>query len=327
MVPKIDGGWWQVADNPDVGKYTTDQQQPVDFAVWQAADGTWQLWSCIRSTTYPGQARLFYRWEGSALTDKNWKPTGIAMTSEPRLGETEGGLQAPYVLKYKNEYVMVYGTWTHIALAKSKDGKSFQRQLMSDGKVGMFFEENPDANTRDPMVRRIDNLFYLFYTASPFRADQYSEDAASYIEAAEKKYPARVQEFERAKEDFVHRFGADYVRTSTDLIHWGPSKKVAFGGAAGTHGVSAECPFVYFHKPSGYYYLFRTQRYGEDAQTSVYRSKDPTNFGINDDRYQIETLPVAAPEIIESGDQVYIAALLPTLKGIQIAKLKWVPKM
>jgi hypothetical protein len=288
FVPQIDGEWWQVAGNPDVGKYTTDKQQPVDFAVWQAADGTWQLWSCIRGTTYPGQTRLFYRWESSALTDRNWKPMGIAMTSEPRLGETEGGLQAPYVMKYKNEYFMVYGDWTHIALAKSKDGKSFQRQPMLDGKVGMFFEGDLNANTRDPMVLRIDNLFYLYYTTD---------------------------------------LGGDYVRTSTDLLHWSPSKKVAFGGAAATGASSAECPFAYFHKQSGYYYLFRTQSYGANAQTSVYRSKDPTNFGINDDRYLIETLPVAAPEIIESGGQVYIAALLPSLKGIRIAKLKWVPKM
>jgi hypothetical protein len=309
LVPKIDGDWWQVAGNPDVGKYTTDQQQPVDFAVWQAADGTWQLWSCIRGTAYPGNTRFFYRWEGAALTDKNWKPMGIAMTSEPSLGETEGGLQAPYVIRYKSDYFMFYGTWTHIALAKSGDGKSFQRQLTTDGKVGMFFEGDLNAGTRDPMVLPIGNLFYLYYTAQQAGADVLLEDNRRLLDGYD-----------------VHRLGTDYVRTSTDLIHWGPSKKVAFGGAAGTNTGSAECPFVYFHKSSGYYYLFRTQRYGEEAQTSIYRSKDPTNFGIDDDRYLIGTLPVAAPEIIESGGQAYIAALLPTLNGIRIAKLKWVPK-
>jgi hypothetical protein len=43
--PFIDGPWWQVAGDPDLGKYTSSEQQPVDFGVWQAADGTWQLWS------------------------------------------------------------------------------------------------------------------------------------------------------------------------------------------------------------------------------------------------------------------------------------------
>ena len=98
LVPQIDGQWWQVAGSPMDHKYATEKQQPVDFAVWQAADGTWQLWSCIRHTTAGGQqgkTRFFYRWEGKNLTDTNWKPMGIAMDAEPLLGETPGGLQAP----------------------------------------------------------------------------------------------------------------------------------------------------------------------------------------------------------------------------------------
>ena len=51
VVPQIDGEWWSVADNPDLGECTTPRQEPVDFGVWQAADGTWQLWSCIRNTS------------------------------------------------------------------------------------------------------------------------------------------------------------------------------------------------------------------------------------------------------------------------------------
>ena len=58
--PRIDGEWWQVAGDPDLGKYTNPKQQPVDFAVWQAADGTWQLWSCIRGTNCGGKTRLFH---------------------------------------------------------------------------------------------------------------------------------------------------------------------------------------------------------------------------------------------------------------------------
>ena len=64
--PVIEGDWWQVASNPDLGKYNDPNQQPVDFAVWQARDGTWQLWSCIRNTKAPGHTRLFYRWEGKS---------------------------------------------------------------------------------------------------------------------------------------------------------------------------------------------------------------------------------------------------------------------
>ena len=289
LVPQIDGEFWQVAGDPDLGKYTTAKQQPVDFGIWQAADGTWQLWSCIRSTATPGKTRLFYRWQANKLTDKDWTPMGISMMADPNFGETEGGLQAPFVLKEGSDYVMFYGNWGNIALAKSKDGKTFARQLLADGKSGMF-GEGEGNNTRDPMVLKIGKLYYCYYTAYP------------------------------------NGQGADFVRTSKDMIHWSAVQKVAYGGSQGNGKFSAECPFVYFHKPSGYYYLLRNQVYGEHAQFAVYRSKNPLDFGKDNDQYLVETMPYAAPEIVESEGQTYIAVLLPNLKGIQIAKLKFAAK-
>jgi hypothetical protein len=115
--------------------------------------------------------------------------------------------------------------------------------------------------------------------------------------------------------------GSVYCRTSKDGKVWGESKIVAAGGKAGDAAYSAECPFV--AERHGWYYLFRTQRYGQGAQTSVYRSKDPLDFGVRDDRCLVGTLPVAAPEIVTHEGRDYIAVLLPSLKGIQIARLKW----
>jgi hypothetical protein len=289
LVPRIEGDWWQVAGDPDLSSFTTPKQQPVDFAVWQAADGTWQLWSCIRGTSCGGRTRLFHRWQGAKLTDRDWRPMGIAMRADPGFGETDGGLQAPHVVRHRGRYYMLYGDWENICLAVSDDGKTFARQLTPAGKSGMF-SEGAGNNTRDPMAIRIGNLFYAYYTAYP------------------------------------DKLGADYVRTSKDLRRWGPPRKVAYGGSAGTGPYSAECPFVYFHRPSGFYYLFRTQRYGEKAQTNVYRSKNPLNFGVEDDRFLVATLPVAAPEIVEHEGATYIATLLPSLKGIRIAKLSWVTR-
>jgi hypothetical protein len=287
-VPHVDGEFWQIAGDPDLGKYTTPNQQPVDFGIWQAADGTWQLWSCIRGTSAPGKTRLFYRWQGNRITDGNWTPMGIAMMADPNFGETEGGLQAPYVFKQGLDYLMFYGTWEHIALARSRDGKTFARQLLPNGQSGMF-SEGPGANTRDPMVLKIGDLYYCYYTAYP------------------------------------NGRGADYVRTSPDLKHWSEATKVSWGGSAGNGKGSAECPFVYYHKPSGYYYLLRTQRYGEHAISTVYRSKNPLDFGQDTDQYMVGTLPYAAPEIIESEGQTYIAVLLSNLKGIQVARLRFAP--
>ncbi len=66
---QIDGDWWSVASNPDPGKYTSDKPEPVGFGIWQAADGTWQIWSCIRNTRCGGHTRLFFRRESKHLTD------------------------------------------------------------------------------------------------------------------------------------------------------------------------------------------------------------------------------------------------------------------
>lgn len=289
LVPYVDGDFWQIAGDPDLGQYTSSKQQPVDFGIWQAADGTWQLWSCIRSAKVPGKTRLFYRWQANKITDSNWTPMGIAMMADPNFGETEGGLQAPFVIKIRSDYVMFYGTWEHIAIAKSKDGKTFARQLMPDGTSGVF-GEGPGTSTRDPQVIKIRNLYYLYYTA-------YSDGR-----------------------------GTDFVRTSKDLVHWSPPTKVAYGGTEGNGPSSAECPFVYYHKASGYYYLLRNQFYGQNAKFTVYRSKNPRDFGKDDDKDLVESLPYAAPEIVETDGQTYLAVLLPNLKGIEVAKLKWAPK-
>lgn len=288
MMPVIEGEWWTVAGDPDLGAYTDAKQQPVDFAIWQAEDGTWQLWSCIRATKCGGKTRLFHRWEGKSLTEANWKPFGIAMEARPEHGETPGGLQAPHVVKIGGVDHMFYGDWENICAATSEDGKTFARRINADGKTGMFTEGHGN-NTRDAMVIRIKDQWHCYYTAYP------------------------------------NRQGAVYCRTSKDTRAWSGSKIVAFGGEAGTNAFSAECPFVVELTP-GEFYLFRTQRYGQNAITRVYHSRDPLNFGVRDDAHLVCRLAVAAPELIRHEGQWYMAALLPSLKGIQIARMKWTPK-
>ena len=285
LMPEIEGGWWQVAGNPDLGELTSQRQQPVDFAIWQAADGTWQLWSCIRHTKCGGNTRLFYRWEGKNLTDINWKPMGIAMQADTTLGEQKGGLQAPHVIKVDDIYYMFYGDWNRICLAKSDDGKTFTRVLNETGQPDLF--TGPYPHTRDPMVLVLGNTYYCYYTGHTTNE------------------------------------GADFCQTSQDMRSWSKPVMVAAGGRAGGTRYSAECPHVVYRQDSGLYYLFRTQKYGKDNVSSVYASADPLNFGVNDDRYFLGTLAAAAPEIVKYNGQYYIAALLPGLKGIRIAKLKW----
>jgi hypothetical protein len=230
---------------------------------------------------------------------------GIAMTSDTKLGEVEGMLQAPFVMRDGGQYLMFYGTGDAIALATSRDGKTFARKPLPSGKAGRFSD---GFGTRDPMTIRVDGKFTTYYSANPGTVF----DAAN--SSAENRSSLKLMP------------NADLMRTSRDLVHWSDAKIVARGGETGTGPYSAECPFVYYHRPSDYYYLFRTQHYGEKPETRVYRSKDPANFGVDDDRFLVATLPVAAPEIVEWRGQLYIAALLPSLKGIQVAKLGWEQK-
>jgi hypothetical protein len=286
LVPQIVGSAWQIASSPDLGVYDNrPDQQPVDFSIWQAKDGTFQLWSCIRGTKVGGNSRLFYRWEAAHLTDVDWTPNGIALMADPTVGETPGGLQAPHVIRVGDTWHMFYGDWAHICHATSTDGKVFTRVIQPNGQSGAFGEA-ANLVSRDPMVFVAPNEFRIYYTS----------DA-----------------------------GEDYARTSPDLVSFSASRVVALGGEAGVTCCSAECPFVVQPASGGDYFLFRTQAYGQDAQTRVYRSADPFDFGINDDRFLIETLPIAAPEILLVDGQYYVAHLRPDLQGIQVAKLTFAP--
>ena len=291
--PEIEGEWWPVAGDPDLGEYTRPEQQPVDFAVWQAADGSWQLWSCIRHTGCGGHTRLFHGWRGDSLSAPDWQPQGIVMQADTALGEQAGGLQAPFVIKIDEVYYMFYDDWGRICLARSLDGVNFERLLNERGQPDLF--SGPFSNSRDPMVIEINGLYHCYYTG---HLDRDSE-----------------QRFKCAV----------FCRTSADLRQWSDPVMVSAGGRAATMsnwwGGDCECPFVVYF--NGCYYLFRNQLYGEDNLNTQYASPDPKDFGVDHDRRGIGTLAVAAPEIIHHRGRDYIAVLKPSLKGIRIARLKW----
>lgn len=294
VYPQIDGDWWTIAGNPDLGEYTSDRQQPVDFGIWQAADGTWQLWSCIRHTNCGGNTRLFHGWEGQSLTDTNWKPLGIMMEGDTTLGERQGGMQAPHVIVKDSIYHMLYGSWDNICLATSVDGKNFRKVIQNHGGTSMF--RGPMENTRDAMTIQIDDLYYTYYVGHNRESSNANMKAAIFC------------------------------RTSPDLMEWSDPILVSGGGSVADFdtwgGGDAECPFVV--KVEDQYILFRNQIYGHNQINTQYISDDPLDFGVNNDDKLVGMLEVAAPEIVEYDGQYYMVALLPGLDGIRMAKLKFV---
>ena len=53
--------------------------------------------------------------------------------------------------------------------------------------------------------------------------------------------------------------------------------------------------------------------------------RDPISFGVGNDRLGIGTLPVAAPDIVVDNGRYFIAALMPNLDGMRVARLGWNP--
>lgn len=284
IVPVIEGAWWSIASIPQLPEaYHNPKQEPVDFAVWQAADGTWQLWSCIRNTRCGGHSRLLYGWEGASLTATDWTPKGIVMESRPDLGEAPGGLQAPHVVRVEDRYRMAYGNWEQICFATSTDGKHFDREVQPGGHTGVF-GEGPRGNARDPMLLRSGDVWYCYYTA------------------------------------IINARGYGLCRSSSDLQRWSPSCVVSYGGRVGPGPWNNESPHVVEVLPGEFIY-FRNQYYGAGQTNWAYYSRNPLNFGIDDDTGLVARLCVAAPEIVLDGEDFYLASLKPGLDGIQLARL------
>jgi hypothetical protein len=177
------------------------------------------------------------------------------------------------------------------------DGKTFARQLAPSGPLAgkaaihANFPDLPDGGrTRDAMVLSHGGKYYCYSVSHP-----------------DKK-------------------GGIYCSVSTDLRRWGAPKLVSAGGAPGEGPYSAECPFVHYHQPSKRFYFFRTRAYGKEAETFVYAAPTPLDFGVNDDRYLVTRLPLAAPEVIVHEGALYLAHLRNTLDGVQIARLALTPK-
>ncbi len=127
-VPELDGEPWRITNRkPDCGDLNTGRQNGCDFSIWQAADGTWQLVSCIRYTKEPGITRIFFRWEGKTITDTNWQEKGIFYKANTAVGESLGFLQAPHTLLIDGKYKMFYNSGGSTVYSQiSDDGKNFK---------------------------------------------------------------------------------------------------------------------------------------------------------------------------------------------------------
>ena len=310
--PALDGAPWLIGPNPtDLGSLQGairpgepfKGQEPVDHHIWRDAHGDWRCWSCIRHTAV---GRILYGWKSRDLEASPWEATGVMMRRDQSYGESLADrpdavhprsewLQSPFVARDGARYYMFYGgecqdptgrlLLSAICLATSNDGIDFTRHVNPFGKSWVFMGP---GEARDPCLITIGGTWLCYYSGAETGTCA----------------PNKV-----------------YVRTSKDLVHWSGSREVHWGGSAGSAGYQCECPHVVYRK--GYYYLFRTKDYWK-GQTYVYRSADPFDFGIDNDKYLIGQIDVAAPEIVVDGEKEYISSNKDLMRGVMLHRLKWV---
>jgi len=289
-VPVLVGEWWRICEMPELGELAgpvARKQNVVDHGFVQDAEGTWHLWACIRGTAV---SRLIYGWRGKSLEEGPWEPAGVKVRAREEYGEQiKNGNEtagAPYFFRKDGAWWCLFHSGG-MRLMKSENGADYERVKMDDGswKTGI-------PGGRDVHVMKHGDTWYSYATvteALPGKPPT-RENLTSWVVAA----------------------------TSKDFERWGNETVVSKGGKPGDGPVDAESPFVL--ELDGFFYLFRASSI--TFKTYVYRSKDPLDFGIDDDSKLIAEFPIKAPELIHHEGQWYISDL-HDFQGIRLSKLEW----
>lgn len=288
---------------------SASRHECVDHHVFQISDGSWHLWGCIRKTTV---GRILYHWEGKNLGAGLFKPTNEIIRVSRDAGESlsyyngEECIQSPFIVVDNKRYYMFYGgggsgcdmtgkkvpaedplMTAQICLMLSNDGRNWTRYRNEQGLSRVF--TGPLA-VRDPCLLKIHGVWYMYYAGM----SGFNEGDAGF-----------------------------YARTSLNLFDWSAPVLVHNDTSYGGSGFQTECPHVVMR--GGYYFLFRTVNYPA-AETYVFRSRNPLDFGVGDAGSKFAgSIGVAAPEIItdEKGTE-YITSNHDLTAGTMLCRLKWV---
>ena len=324
--PVLSSDWWLIGPPPPQGKNDLPVKlgkdgkimayESVDHHIFQAEDGYWHLWGCVRHT---GWGRILYHWKAKNLTDSPWEDTGEFIRANAAFGESINGwgneewIQSPYIVKENDLFYMFYGghstgrnhegvpargktrndsfdTECQICIMTSPDGLNWNRHTFDDGLSRAF---TGPGEARDPCLIKINGLWHLYYTGL---------------------------------EDGDPKKGGMFVRTSRDLLHWSNFQLVHRAQQYGSNWWEIECPHVVYKE--GYFYLFRTQNYVK-ALTHVFRSEDPLDFGKEEKTAALKyvgQIPCAAPEIYEVNGETYLSSNHDPALGTQMCRLLWEPE-
>ncbi len=305
LKPVLEGDWWRIGPKPDLSGLLPDppdgeaKHECVDHHIVRDVDGVLHLWSCIRHTPV---GRVLGHWRATGFTDSPWEFTRELIRCDHDAGECiddwhgQEWLQSPFFVWHEGACYMFYGGHStgapepmvgQICLMTSPDGRSWTRRRDERGFSRLF---TGPGETRDPCVRNFDGVWHLYY--------------------------AGFHDGERSKAGF-------YCRTSEDLLHWSDWRCVHLDPAYGSGPVDCECPHVV--RRGGRFYLLRTENY-YDANTHVFVSDDPMDFGVGDaSGHHLCDLAVAAPEIhVDADGSEYVSSNHEPVGGTQVCRLRWV---
>ena len=254
-----------------------------DHCFIRDSNGTWHLFGIThKEPALPMDERNFAHATSDSLTRKGWKKEPFALSYDPKQGEVH--LWAPHVIYQDGTYYMFY-------CAGAKDHRKYMINLATS--KDLYSWERHLANpmimdgydARDPYIFRLGDKWIMYYTAT-------STPAGGNHTVA--------------------------TRASTDLLGWSDKKVVFVDPSKGTWGGPTESPTVVRRGP--FYYLFIGPR--DDYRcTSVYRSKDPFKWTLED---QVAKINSHAAEIVRDVDgKWYVSHCGWEQGGVYLAPLEW----
>ncbi len=290
-VPRLAGPWIQLTGRPPLERWATPKAEPVDFTIFRATDGRWQLIACVRNTSHPGKGRLLYRWSSERLATPAWRADGIFLESRADRGNAEGLLQAPHAVWDAGVCHLFYNS-AGAQLLTSPDGLAFTPFQTATGKHTLF-AMGRDVMLFDDRPRR--PRWIAYYTATSPGLNPRTRDHTVCARTA----PTLAGPWSEAETD---------LGTLSDP-------------PAGYLFAYAESPFVLYRH--GWYYRLE--------QLNVYASRDPLRWSGPCVTRLIPKDPMRylAPEIVTDDGRDYIAAYGwrgDNPRGVFLAPLEWVER-
>jgi hypothetical protein len=287
-VPRLAGPWVRLTERPPLERWNTEKAEPVDFTIFRAKDGRWQLIACIRHTSHPGKGRLLYRWSSDRLTAPGWRGDGIFLESRAEVGNAEGLMQAPHCVIEQGRYYLFYNS-ADAHLMTSADGIHFVHERGAEG--FSQFKMGRDVMIFDDRARH--RRWIAYYTAVEPGLNPRTRDHTVKVRTA----PALRGPWSAEEID---------IGTPTEP-------------PAGYLFAYAESPFVL--ERDGWYFRFEQMFVYASRDPLQWSGPAVANLIPND------PMRYLAPEIVTDGDREYIAAYGwrgNNPRGIFLAPLEWV---